>query len=223
VAQMGVRMDCCARIYGWRFAALAPLRIFWANTINCAATILALWQFLLAGAARRTLVWTKTEHVYLGHTADDTVRRRLGEVLVRIGCISMRDLEEALSSVPKGVRLGEHLFHTRKIREEDLYRALSIHHGIPLGKPAASEINPAVTRAFPAAVARRCKAMPFRVAAGHLHVATTDLPSRESALELARHSTLSIRFRLVMPKDFEDLAGEYLPRTVDSASLAVGS
>jgi Type II secretion system (T2SS), protein E, N-terminal domain len=79
-----------------------------------------------------------------------------------------------------------------------------------------------VTRTFPVAVARRCKAMPFCVAAGHLHVATTDLPSRESALELARHSTLATRFRLVMPKDFEDLAGEYLPRAADSATVAVG-
>ena len=212
MAQIGVRMDCCARIYGWRFAALAPLRVLWANTINCAATTLALWQFLLAGAARRTLVWTKTEHVHLGHTADDTVRLRLGEVLVRIGCISMGDLDEALSSAPKGVRLGEYLFQANKIREEDLYRALSIHHGIPLGRPAESEINRAVARTFPATVARRCKAVPFRVAAGHLHVATTDLPSGESARELARHSALALQFRLVLPKDFEELAGEYLPR-----------
>ena len=217
VAQIGVRMDCCARIYGWRFVALAPVRIFWANTINCAATALALWQFVLAGASRRALVWTKTEHVYLGQTAHDAGRPRLGEALVRIGCVSMGDLNEALSSVPEGVRLGEYLFQARKIREEDLYRALSVHHGIPLGKPADDEISRAVTRTFPAAVVKRCRAMPFRVAAGHLHVAITDLPSGESALELARHCALAIRFRLVLPRDFEDLAGEYLPRAADSA------
>jgi hypothetical protein len=212
MAQMGVRIDCCARIYGWRFAALAPLRIVWANMINCAATTLALWRFVLAGGAQRGLVWTKTEHVYLGHAVPDPGRPRLGEALVRIGCMSSGDLDQALSSVPEGVRLGEFLFQERKIREEELYRALSIHHGIPLGRPSASEINRAVTRTLPATVARSCKAVPFRVAAGHLHVATTDLPSAESARELARHSALAIRFQLVMPRDFEDLAGEYLPR-----------
>jgi bacteriophage N4 adsorption protein B len=64
LAQIAFRMSASARVYGWRFAALAPLRTLWANQVNCVATLAALSQYIDARRTRRALAWRKTEHVY---------------------------------------------------------------------------------------------------------------------------------------------------------------
>ena len=50
--QTGVRARSGARIYGWRFAAAVPIRMFWGNLVNFAATAIALWEFWNAARAR---------------------------------------------------------------------------------------------------------------------------------------------------------------------------
>ena len=62
--QTGVRARFGARIYGWRFAAAVPLRMFWGNLVNFAATAIALWEFWDAHTRGRRLAWRKTDHVY---------------------------------------------------------------------------------------------------------------------------------------------------------------
>jgi adsorption protein B len=62
--QTGVRAGSGARIYGWRFAAAVPVRMFWGNLVNFAATAIALWEFWSARTSGRDLVWRKTDHVY---------------------------------------------------------------------------------------------------------------------------------------------------------------
>jgi hypothetical protein len=66
------------------------------------------------------------------------------------------------------------------------------------------------TRALPAAAALRWKVMPFRVDAGQLHLVTADVPSEAMVRELTRLSELELRFHLVRPNEFEDMAREYL-------------
>ncbi len=68
-----------------------------------------------------------------------------------------------------------------------------------------------VTRSFPAEVSKRWKVLPFRVAAGHLYVVGTDVSSDKMNLELKQFSSLELRFHLVTPTDFAELAAEYLP------------
>jgi adsorption protein B len=204
VVQAAVRVFSSARIYGWRFAAASPLRTFWGNLVNFAATVEALRQFLGARVKHHALAWRKTEHVY--------PQPRLGEVLVRMNWVSTGEVEEAVHRVPAGLRLGEYLVQLRRISEEYLYQALSFQAGIPLGLPPGDEVSRLATRAFPAEAARRWKVMPYRVATGQLHVITAEVPSEEMTRELASLSALEIRFRMVRPWEFEELAGEYLPR-----------
>jgi adsorption protein B len=202
VSQIAVRCHCSARIYGWRFAAAAPFRMFWGNVVNCAATARAIGRFAIARLRRLPQAWQKTDHAY--------PRERLGEVLVRMNCVAMGELEDALCSVPKGRRIGEHLVQLRKISQEDLYQALSQQSGIPLGLPAAEEVDRVVTHALPVDTARQWKVLPYRVEVGQLHMVTADLPSERMTQELAAHSTLEFRFRLVRPQEFEELAAAYL-------------
>lgn len=62
--QIAVRIVTSARIYGPAFAALVPIRMFWGNVVNCAATLSALHQFGTARIRHQALAWRKTEHDY---------------------------------------------------------------------------------------------------------------------------------------------------------------
>jgi adsorption protein B len=211
--QMGIRAHCCARVYGWRRAALVPLRMLWSNLVNGLATLSALGQFAKARARRRSLAWRKTDHVYPTHRGPRHGRPRLGEVLVRMQRISAEEVEEAVRSAPRGLRLGEHLVLSRKLSEDDLYRALSAHAGIPLGRPPVHELNRSATRVLPVDAARRWKVLPYRVSMGQLHLLTADVPTEAMTVELAELSGLEIRFRLVPPREFEELSERYLGKS----------
>lgn len=67
VVQTGYRAHASASIYGWRFAALAPLRVLWGNVVNFAATATALWDFFESRRRGTGLSWRKTDHVYPVH------------------------------------------------------------------------------------------------------------------------------------------------------------
>lgn len=215
-----VRAHCCARIYGCRFAAASPLRIFWGNLLNCAATVAALRQFVAARIKHRTLAWNKTEHAYPGHRTPELGRPRLGEVLLGMNRVSTGQLEAALREVPEGLRLGEYFLQLQQLSEEHLYQALSFQTGIPLGLPSSAEVDRLATRVLPAAAALRWKVMPYRVDAGQLHLVTADVPSEAMVRDLNRLSELELRFHLIRPNEFENLAREYLsaPPSVSHAA-----
>jgi len=203
--QVSVRIYSSSRIYGWRFASLAPLRMCWGNLVNFHATARALSQFTAARLRRRELRWQKTEHSFPMHTVKARGRPRLGEVLVRMRRLNMDDVQTAMRSLPNGSRLGEHLIQSRKLTEEDLYLALSSQAGIPLGAPEKREVNRLATRMLPASMSKRWKVLPYRVDMGQLHLATTEVPSEEMARELGGVSALDLRFRLMAPWEFEKL------------------
>jgi len=58
------RACCCARIYGWIFAAGVPVRAFAANWMNAIATVLATVRYAHARLSRQSHAWLKTEHTY---------------------------------------------------------------------------------------------------------------------------------------------------------------
>jgi bacteriophage N4 adsorption protein B len=208
LAQAAVRSWCSARVYGWRFASAVVPRILWSNVVNCAATFSAIRQFTAARREGRSPAWRKTDHIYPVLRAPG--QGRLGELLVRMDCLSRGDLDDALMRQPRHQRLGEHLLHMKKVGEEDLYRALSLQAGMEMGTPAPGEVSVAVTRTFPAAVVERWSVLPYRVHLGQLHIATTCVPCEEMARELACLSGLEFRFRLVRPAEFDRLRAEYL-------------
>jgi hypothetical protein len=96
------------------------------------------------------------------------------------------------------------------ITEQDLYAALSLQNNLPLGKPEPGSVSLPVTRSIPAVVARRWRVLPFRIAAGELHVAGSELPVEQMHRDIRHFSSLEIRFYLVTPTEFEELAEAYL-------------
>jgi adsorption protein B len=206
-----IRMTSSTRIYGLRFAAAVPLRIIWGNGINCWASCRAIAGYAQAKWRHEPLRWVKTEHAYPSRAALLSDRRKLGEILAGGGWISPAQLARALASLAPGKRLGEHLIETGSLTEDDLYIALALQNRLQTGVPAPSEISLAVTRSLPAAVARRWKVLPFRIAAGELCLAGPELPDEEMQQEIRQFSSLEIRFHLVTPGDYDRLAACYLP------------
>lgn len=204
------RTWCSWRIYGGWFAAGVPLRVVAGNCINAAATTRAIFTYARAKFFGQPLRWVKTEHAYPSRTALLPDRKQLGEILAGCAWITHAQLEDALRTRPAGLRLGEYLVSSGLITEDDLYAALALQNHLELGKPEAREISPQVTRALPAALARRWRVMPFRVAAGELYLAGAELPDEAMQRDIRRFSSLEIRFRLITPTEFEEMAGQYL-------------
>jgi adsorption protein B len=208
--QLGVRMGCVARIYGWKFASAVPLRIFWANWINFLATARALGHYLDARVRGRPLVWLKTEHTYPSRLALQTHKRRLGEILITARRISEPVLREALASQPSGSRLGEHLVALGHLTEEDVYEALGSQQSIPVEALHPAEVPVWVARSLPARFIRRWKVIPFRIAAGRIYLASDELPAEELHAELRRLTRLEVSYRLVTPVRFRELVSKLL-------------
>ncbi len=158
----------------------------------------------------RALPWVKTEHAYPNRAALMPKRKRLGEILTGSQWITPEQLAKAVASRKPGERLGEYLVKHGLISESDLYAALSLQNNLPLGKPDENAVSIPVTRTLPAAVSRRWRAIPFRISAGELYIAGSEVPDEEMQKEIRLFSSLELRFQLVTPSEFDELARQYL-------------
>jgi bacteriophage N4 adsorption protein B len=218
VVQLGSRMWCSARIYGWRFAFTVPLRVWWGTLVNALATIDAIRQFAAARRRKARLSWRKTEHFYPAHATAAMGQQRLGEVLIRLRRLTAVDLNEALCQQPQGIRLGEYLLQIHKLSLEHLYQALSLHAGVELGAPSLAELSVKATRKLPLAAIRRWKVMPYRIDLGQLHLLTPNVPTEGMTRDLAQYCALELRFRLVLPAEFDRLMEQFYGEGVTAAA-----
>lgn len=204
-ARLAFRMGATARVYGWRFAAGAPLRMLWGNWINSRAALGALWQYFSARLARRPLVWVKTDHAYPGRDALLRHKRRLGDILVDHGFCSRQLVERAAAAAMPKLRLGERLVAVGALDEARLYEALSIQQSLPTVRLEPGGIRPALRRALPERLQLEFGLMPFRVEQGELHLAGPSVPGDPEMDEIRRFTRLEPRFHLMTPSDFQDL------------------
>lgn len=210
ILHTAIRIACSARIYGWRFAIAAPVRVVAGNWINCFATCRAISTYTLARLYGKPLRWAKTDHAYPNRAAITTERKLLGEILAGGQWISQDQLRAALESKPPARRLGEHLLLAGLITEEDLYTALALQHHLPMGMPDPQAVSVPVTRSLPASVAKKWRVLPFRIAAGELYLAGAEIPDDAMHQEIRLFTSLEIRFQLVTPGDYAELAAKYL-------------
>ena len=208
--QTSIRCGCSARIYGRWFACGVPVRVLTANVINCVATSRAIASYVHARWTGLPLPWVKTEHAYPNRAALLEKKKSLRDVLVGSEVLCSDAFDAALASKPEARRLEEHLLLLGLISEEDLYAALSLQSSLPLGKPEREEVSISVTRSFPAEVAKKWHVLPFRIAGGELYVAGSDVPDEAMHREIREYSSLEIRFHLVTPSEYEELAAMYL-------------
>lgn len=208
--RVGVRMMCTWRLYGIAFALGVPIRTVCANYINSAATFSALFRYFRARIRNEPLRWVKTEHAYPSRSALSVHKRRLGEILAGSAYIDADDLEQALRSLPAGIRLGEYLVQLGKITPSELYEALSLQQSVPAGRLEPSEIGCNVARALPRHIVRSWKVLPYRISSGSMFLASPEIPTDDLARTLRGFTKLALRFHLVTPENFELLTAALL-------------
>ena len=116
-----------------------------------------------------------------------------------------------LDSMPNDLRLGEHLVAIGRLDEDSLYEALSLQQALPQSRIEPSTVKRAVARSLPARVSERHKLIPVKLDAGRLLVAGPEMPTPQLRTELRRFTRLEIEFHLVTPKNYRELANEFLP------------
>jgi bacteriophage N4 adsorption protein B len=210
IIQTGVRMGCSARLYGPRFALAVPLRSVCGNWINTIATWKAVRSYVRARIHHVPLVWVKTEHAYPSRSALIEHKRKLGEILIGSAYAEESEVLRGIETQPLGMRLGEHLILLGLITEDELYETLSLQQSLPYGRLEPWVISPNVARSLPGRVVREWRVLPFRIAAGSMFLASPEIPTDALTRALRGFTRLSLRFHLVTPRNFEELAESLL-------------
>lgn len=181
-----VRMACSSRIYGWRFALGAPVRMVWGNGINAVASLCAVWQFLRARWTGQPLRWLKTEHSY---PSLESLRPQMALVAA------------AAASAP-----GPRLTASGRVAGHGGGRRGRMR-GQTVAGGAGRELNanPRVTRALPQALADELGLVPVLVRGGVLVVAGVQEPDAEQMARLRRYTSLAVSFQRVEAKTLETL------------------
>jgi adsorption protein B len=210
VVQTAVRMGCTARLYGPRFAIGVPLRSVCGNWINTVATWKAVRSYVRARMRHEPLVWVKTEHAYPSRSALIEHKRKLGEILIGSAYAEESDVLRALETQPPGMRLCEHMVLLGIITEDELYEALSLQQSLPSGRLEPWVISTNIARALPRRLVREWRVLPFRISSGNMFLASPEIPTDDLTRKLRGFTRLSLRFHLVTPQNFEELAESLL-------------
>jgi adsorption protein B len=210
IVQSAVRISCCARFYGLAFALAVPLRAVCGNWINTIATWKAVRSYALSRLRHEPLVWIKTEHAYPSRGALVQHKRKLGEILVGSGYAQESDVKRALEMQQPGMRIGEQMVQLGIITDDELYEALSLQQSLPSGRLEPWVISSHVARALPRRVVRDWRVLPFRISAGNMFLASPEIPTDDLTRILRGFTRLSLRFHLVTPQNFEELAASLL-------------
>ena len=208
--QTCIRMYCTSRFYGALFALAVPIRTVCGNWINSMATFNAVNRYFKARFRNQPLVWLKTEHAYPSRSALVDHKRKLGEILVGSGYLSDSTLQQALQTQPPGMRIGEYLVGQGALTADELYEALSLQQSLPAGRLESWVISSQVARALPLRIVRDWKVLPFRISSGNMYLASPEVPTDELSQTLRGFTRLSLRFHLVTPENFEELAESLL-------------
>ena len=101
--------------------------------------------------------------------------KKIGELLVDAGLITLSQLEEALNVSQKtGARLGRTLVNMGAVTEEGIARALAQQFNISYISLSGIIIDPQIVRLIPEMLARRYKVIPFAKEGSNLKVAMVD-------------------------------------------------
>lgn len=199
-----VRAWYSSRIYGWKYAAGAPLRVVWGNFINSSATFGALKQYLRAKWRREPLRWLKTAHAYPSREALMAHKRRLGEILRDLAYISDEILTWALAT--KGdLRLGDFLVNAGKITDEQRWEALSMQQGMEVFEILPEQVETRVARSLPHSLMDELKVIPVRLETGKLLLAAAAIPTDVMQKRIQECLELRFEFSLVTNERFDAL------------------
>jgi len=193
--RIAVKMFCTARLYGWRFAAAAPLRMLWGNWINAAASAGAVFRFFRSRWTGQPLRWLKTEHYY---PSLETLRAEpafMAEAVAANG--DEASWFDAIPAYEQGWRRPGRVHETRSAPQP------AIAPRAPGELPVWFAPKPRVMRALPSAVSGRLGVLPLDVRSGYLELGATRSLAEAEIRELRRFTALPFRIRRLEPGQLE--------------------
>jgi hypothetical protein len=85
-----------------------------------------------------------------------------------------------------------------------------LQQSLPAGRLEPWVISSQVARALPRRVVRDWRVLPFRISSGSMFLASPEIPTDDLARILRGFTRLSLRFHLVTPQNFDELAERLL-------------
>ena len=170
--RLGERFYFVAKLNGALQGALSLPRMFVNNLINFLAVSRAWRIFINHLVTGKPIAWDKTSHTYLSNDQLGKARRKLGEILVEWGVVTLAQIEACLARQAEcGRRLGELLLEAEAVGDETLADALAEQAELPrvsLANVAAGHFK----AAFALELQQNYRAVPFSTADdGTLNVA----------------------------------------------------
>jgi adsorption protein B len=192
VERLAVRMYCTGRIYGWLFAAAAPVRMVWGNLINAAASAGAVWQFARSLWTGQPLRWLKTEHCYPSleslQPAEAILKARAAAAAsAAAGPVAPPPVPDWRGSAPRPAA--------------GLLRAMAPASPGMSGPELATRgaVDRRTLRALPAELCGQWLVAPLRVVEGCMEIASARELSPAAMREIARQAGMPVRFVDVSP------------------------
>ena len=205
--RLAMRASSVQPAFGWRHAAISPLRSLWGNLINFCATMGALRQFVGAWLRSQAPRWAKTDHSY--PVSHEMPKRRLGEILVGMRLLGAAQLEAALENLGPGERLGERLLRQNLVTESVLYTALSAQKNLPFEPVEPAMLARDALECLPRELARQTQMIPVRITPDkRLWLAGPEAPSDETAQRLRQASRLKPEFLLITGSNYRALCAQ---------------
>lgn len=172
VLRLGERFYFVAKLNGILQGALSLPRLFVNNLINFLAVCRAWRIFVNHLITGKPIAWDKTSHTYLSNDELGKARRKLGEILIEWGVVTLAQIEGCLARQAEcGRRLGELLLESDVVSGETLADALAEQAELPrvsLANVAAGHFK----AAFTLELQQNYRAVPFSTADdGTLNVA----------------------------------------------------
>ncbi len=172
VLRLGERFYFVSKLNGVLQGALSLPRLFVNNLINFLAVCRAWRIFIHHLITGKPIAWDKTSHTYLSNDQMGRARRKLGEILVGWGVVTVAQIEACLAKQAEcGRRLGELLLEDDVVGSETLADALAEQAELPrvsLANVAAGHFK----AAFALELQQTYRAVPFSTADdGTLNVA----------------------------------------------------
>jgi hypothetical protein len=132
----------------------------------------------------------------------ESQKKKLGEILVEDGCLTIESLDEALQHQKKeGGMIGQILIRLGYITEESLIAAVGKQLHVPYIPLSHYSINSEAALQFPEDFCRRHLAVVFDIDEKKIYVATAD-PLNETALEeIQKKSKLKVQLFISTPSE----------------------
>jgi general secretion pathway protein E len=131
-------------------------------------------------------------------------KEKLGEILIRIGMVTVEQIKEALQIAGKENKIiGQVLVEKGMLKPRDLVTALSIQMKVPLIDLRRHKVNREALRLVPEALARKHNILPLDVIGGSLTLVMEDVNDVEAIDDIALVSKMRIEPMMGFSDDIE--------------------